>query len=253
MTNVNLDTIIKLIGIILTFLSLLISYSAIRLSIKARRDLSTSEQIGNIVDFFVSPYQDRKFKNGLVVEGNHISSLKEARLYLPSLIFNEDDEISKEKLSVFYSKSKLVGESWENILAYELSLGLESVGSAIIAGAIPISFVLTSNAHQIISDWLYCEPLVNDVIRINPKTPTSKRTDLDAFVSQHRMHGEWLSYASYIWLKRDWKGGVISVFEAKYGGNKKILRRERIIRRQSKSVIPKRVHHEIKRVIGVHW
>jgi hypothetical protein len=245
-----LELIARIISPVTALLSVWLAYRTLDISFRARRELSLAEQIGNIHSMFVEAYLERRFRQPIRFGDIEVLTLKEARNILPHKIRPPNDQTFKEAREGFLTRT-LDPSSWENKFAYEVSLGLQQVGIAVLSGAIPLSFVLASNADQIVEDWLYCYRLVKEVIRGRPGAPMPQSTKLRGVVHFHRMHAEWLAYASAIWLSNHWSGGHLQSLLDELGDIETLQKRERQLRTFASSLIPEATNMTIVRILGV--
>lgn len=244
----TLNVLVSVFQALIALISLLLASAALQLSIRARRVLSTADQLSNIVPLFNDTYQFRQFPQQLVIERNKVINLKEARVYVKKALAPKNNESVEQAREKLLSRT-LILPSWENTFAYEVSLGLEIVGASVLAGAIPLSFVLGSNALQIVDDWLLCERLVNEKIRQQPEAVHLIDVSLQGEIRMQRIHGEWLAYASALWLSRSWSGGILDQFIDKAGGKKMLEKSEKRLRQHSLGLMTDDTERAITRML----
>ncbi|WP_048148329.1 hypothetical protein [Methanolacinia paynteri] len=236
MTDItNFDLVFTFLGIIIGMIG---TYSIFYF----RSYLSYPEKIANIQYFFSDEYLNRKFPVPLKIDDTVVSNLKEARSFAKKKIVPNGTEINEEALNQFISAT--LRSEWENKFAYELSLSIQRVGVMVLAGAISLEFVLAVNGRQIVNDWLICSELVKKKIRV----PTITKNG-DGDVDFQRRHGEWLAYASAIWLINNWEGKEIDLIRKRLGGLEVIKKREEDLRNAEKDMIHRTTKRSIKRLL----
>ena len=91
----------------------------------------------------------------------------------------------------------------ENKVADEIALALERVGAMVMAGGIPLCYVLAQIAPRIVQDWGLCSKLVEEVIRQEKQPIYRPSRSSGNKIWFPRLHGQWLAYAAAIWLERN--------------------------------------------------
>jgi hypothetical protein len=169
----------------------------------------------------------------VIIDGLKVVSIREARLFVSKALVPVDNETEEEARNRFVENTLEPG-NWENVFAYEVSIGLNTIGSAILSGAIPLTFVLASCGLLVVDDWLLCRGLVEKIRRARP-APLENLPDK---TSIHRIHGEWLACAAAAWLVKSCSGVVLERFSEVVGGKEAMLKRERQLRRTLDVVTP---------------
>ena len=216
---------------------------------RARSEVSWPDQIANLPDFFRNEYTERAFVPPVEVSSTHkLHTLKDARLLLHQGLLSQETNRIDQVLGEFHRNTLEIG-TWQNRFAYELSLGLQSVGAMVLAGAIPLGWVLAVNGTQIIEDWIYCSRLVQERIRASNRINAKNLTGPN-HVGYHRRHGEWLAYAAAIYVSQNWEGDYIDHLLRQMGDLKFIREREREIRQLESGIIPRSTNVRVEKVLG---
>ena len=92
---------------------------------------------------------------------------------------------------------------------HELSHALEQLGALVMAGAIPLKFVLAHRAPRIIIDYLACQPVIEQE-RERFQIALSGRPSL---LCQFR-HGEWLAGAALTYMVVHWRVSRVETWAA---------------------------------------
>jgi len=171
---------------------------------------------------------------------------------------NNDVEFHSEKRRKFIESSLANGtksgepRTKQNEFAYALSLSMEATGSAMLAGILPIHFVMHDSAFNNIKSWILCRALVQKIRERNQLQ--HKRIPENILKTGHaRFHAEWLAYASAIYLEKYWAAPqldeLIAILCEKEGGTiDEIKRREKILRRANSNSIPRKTFNQLNRL-----
>ena len=225
----QIDMIISLISSLISFFSVIIALYSIRLAFRFRTELGLSEQISNIPEFIREEYWFKQISPPISIGDEEISTLKDGRFYIYEKMKFADVNNFEEELNRFLDKT-VNRKTWQNKIAYQISLGVDQVGLYVLSGGLPAQFVFAVSANQLMEDWLYCSRLVTDIFRdpheIKPKPGiTSDR------IRFHRYHGEWIAYASTIYMNKYWDGEKIDIVIKLLGGIDDIKNMEKTIRK----------------------
>jgi hypothetical protein len=192
---------------------------------RLRRVLDVPQQIANLPQLLRSEYLNREYKDAsgrsvLLRETRH--EFRRARLMRSSESADPITEAANE-------------DSTWNRYAYEAVDALERVGAYVLAGALPLGFVMRLSAGTIVEDWFFCRELVARMRR-DDYLKSSKN------IQFRRRHAEWLAYAAILYLsKNGWHGGYLDeIFASQDGGIDFIRRRERELR-DSGARLPRRL------------
>lgn len=225
----QIDIIISLFSSIISFFSVLIALYSIRLAFRFRAELGLSEQISNIPEFIREEYWFKQISPPITIGDEDVSTLKNARVYISDEMKLGDDNNYEEALNRFLDNTVNI-KTWQNKIAYHISLGVNQVGLHVLSGGLPAQLVFAVSAYQLMEDWLYCSRLVTDVLR-DPLDLESKPGNTGDRIGFHRYHGEWLAYASAIYMNKYWKGEKLYTITNILGGLSNIKRMEKTIRK----------------------
>ena len=190
-TTLNIGFLTDLLGSIISLLSVIIAFYSIILAFRFRSELGFSEQISNLPNFIGKNYWNREIVPPIMVKDVELQNLKDARALVAKEIKSTENGYAEDALNSFLAATVQLG-TWQNKVAYQISLGLEQVGLNVLSGAIPMNIVFSVSGYQIVEDWLYCSRLVTDVIR-GPHDLEAKVREDREIIRFHRLHGEWLA------------------------------------------------------------
>lgn len=101
---------------------------------------------------------------------------------------------------------------WQNRLAFQVSVHMEQIGAAVMAGCVPAKLLLPILADQVVEDWMICSSFVRSY-RDREKVFHSSG------VSYHRRHAEFLALLAALWMNRNFpEYGPLVQITKDYGG-----------------------------------
>lgn len=227
----------EIVVVVAAFFTAVTAGATVRLAFRALSEVSLPDQLANIPEFFRSEYTDRKLVKILKVNDVEIDTLRNVRHIVHGEIMLLEPVKLQDYLDDFAERT-LNPNVWLSKFAYEVSLALQSVGAMVLAGAIPLTWVMEMNGVQFIEDWGYCQRLVREKVRsdnqLHPKNGATA-----AWLGYQRRHGEWLAYAAALYISRHWEGERLIRSIDYIGGLKEIRKREKQIRLREGYVISK--------------
>jgi hypothetical protein len=204
-------------------------------------------KVSNVERIFVNTWKDKKFDAppGIGDYPKNRGQLREKiRMEFFPKTYSEDYSRKEDYQNVWeaeykgwleYSK-KLRSEErrshWTARARYDLSLGLQDLGSLVRGGALPLDIVLTNGSRLIIEDWAYIQDLVFTDMRregnnimpvflynsINSRGIATEKFDetlRNAGFGAHRRHAEWISLLSCIYWRSNYSDGMTDLIIVK--------------------------------------
>ena len=224
--------------------SLLVSVYALTATLEFRRELAYPEQVSHIADLFIDLYLDLRFPAAVEVGGKQYATVKQVRELIRGELRDESLGDQRAILDRFREASCYQG-TWQNALAYELSLGLERVGAMVFTGVLPLETVLAVNASGFSEDWVYASRLIEQEIR-QQGDPVSKLGE----VSYARRHGEWLACVSALYMSKFWNSLREDLWASYLGSRPDILDKERRIRMLEDFLVSPRAVRSVEALVS---
>lgn len=146
--------------------------------------------------------------------------------YLTDEIKEQRKSLQKIEKEYFISLDKSFDENKDKI-----SKALQRIGIMMYIGAIPLSYVLIMNGYQVVTDWMRISKFVDDIRGGNWLAAKSNN------IPYCRRHAEWLALVCFMYLKTSRysiNGDMLKdfeCFEKHYGGYKKVLKSEGLLRK----------------------
>lgn len=233
----------------------------LRQNSKFREDLSFSERISNVPSIYMEKHRDKEFdipmdRNGTIIirqSTNSKITIREARNQIRNYVkLDEGSSQLKE-----YHKCSEKNNSYENYLAYQLSLTLQHIALSIFTGAIPIGYVLSDASKTILEDWIYCYKAIEKIR--NESSITSSNYSKQYF---EREHAEWLVCVAYLWLTKRHKflykyvGHLKMTFSCKDSESldRLLSEREKVIRKRYCELLSPSVKLFLDRsILNINW
>jgi len=244
----NIELILAIATAFAGLVTSAIAFLAIIQAFHFRTEASTPEKLANIPDYLNKQYVDRDYETSFKGEKKHSVTLREARLFVVKDLIPKSNETTLDARKRFVAKTFKIG-TWQNQFAYEVSLGLEWVGAMILAGAIPLSLVLSQDSLLIIKDWTYCKDFVEKLVRAAVPT-VPKKNKFPTFIRYQRRHAEWLVYAAGIYLSNNWKNPQFDDLFSIIGPLELIKIKEQFLRKLELQSIPSSMRKEINKILG---
>jgi hypothetical protein len=217
-TTLNIGFLTDLLGSIISLLSVIIAFYSIILAFRFRSELGFSEQISNLPNFIGKNYWNREIVPPIMVKDVELQNLKDARALVAKEIKSTENGYAEDALNSFLAATVQLG-TWQNKVAYQISLGLEQVGLNVLSGAHDLEAKVRED---------------RELIRF------------------HRLHGEWLAYATGIYMHNLWTGDSLKKLIDSLGGIEEIKHREKTIRQFiiRTKLIPKSTQRQIQEHFG---
>lgn len=240
--------IVTAVTLLVSFSSVIVALLALARASRFRSELALSEQLNYVPEILNKEYLDRQLTTPIAYSEIELHNLKQARRCVQKQIESTEDKSPEESYNDFLD-STLIDKTWENEYAYEVSIGLESVGIAGLGGALPLNLVFELCALLVVEDWGYCYRFVEEKLRRGPDALRPKSDADEGVIGLHRRHGEWLAYASAIYLEKHWEGEHLDQLVSRLGGVGLIQKKERIIREFHSDMTPSAVKKNIKKLL----
>ncbi len=211
-----------------------IALAAFWLTWHARKNLAWPEQIANVPRLVIDGYLDRELADELLLDmdvafqdeplrkaveekfstriirapANSSDTTGRTDPVLRVRRLKEARELAKLAIKVRGEDAFLAATTkqgtWENRVAYELTLILNRLGNLTLAGAVPFSIVVSLLGRQIVEDFYLAHRSVRDTIRRDTGGLESRAEILGARVPDARRHAEWLASACAVHLLMYW-------------------------------------------------
>ncbi|HEX3048465.1 MAG TPA: hypothetical protein VHY08_27195 [Bacillota bacterium] len=246
MSPLKWESILDLFGSLANLIAVFIAYLSLMAALRFRKEISFPEQVANIPELFKDIYLERQFNPPITINNIEYHTLRDVRAIVEKEIKIPGKDHKQGKQN-FINKTLELG-TWQNKFAYELSLGLQIVGSMVLMGALPINYILSGNGLQFIEDWGYCRKLITDKIRSEKGIEVLIKNQE---IPVHRRHGEWLVCASAIYFTNRYKGKRLEELMSYIGDIVMIKKREREIRRFDADIIPAATKKAIIKLLQV--
>jgi hypothetical protein len=182
---VRLTAALVVITAVYAFLTYLIA-RANRKAVAAMRDqiaLSRASLAATALEqLVIRQYLDRTFSatDAPEILGRRVATVREAKLKARQHLRNEDwEERSQSE------------DTPQNKIAFELSIALERVGVAVFTGIVPVRFLLSLAADQVVDDWFLCRAWIESY---------RTRQGISGTLPYHRRHAEWLVLLCRLWM-----------------------------------------------------
>jgi hypothetical protein len=217
--------------------SALMSVIAVLISFRALALQRASHNLNALFSVVGREYLDREFTSTTppIIDGEEIRRTR-------PLKSKARDELAAS--SDAWSEAVLKHGTWENKLAFEVSIALERVGVAAFSGALPLRFLLPLAADQILEDWTYCAAWVDDY--------RQRQRTFDGTTPFHRRYAEWLVLASAVWMARHYENyRPLKEVEDRFGGRPSV--QKRLLDRSSaeRDTMEPSVRSEMRALTGV--
>ena len=134
--------------------------------------------------------------------------------------------------------------TWQNRLAFEVSIALERLGVAAFSGSLSLRLLLPLAADQILEDWTYCAPWV-------ARYRTVQRT-YQGSVPFHRRYAEWLVLVAAVWMQRHYPNYTpLKEVHHLFGGHQAIEKRLVDQSAQEADTLDPHARHELRLLLGM--
>jgi len=211
---------------------------ALMAAYRFRRDFTSAEQSTYVTEYLHREYLDRQIPLG----AGRVCTFKEAREFVRITYPLRDSSGATAQIRAFTDRARIRG-TWENAVAYHLSLGIERLGVLAYSGALPLRLVLNFIGHNIVEDWAYCQYFVQD---LSEERKTWAKCARD--VLYPRRHGEWLACLAALDLEAYWEGPAVDRTTGLKAAWDRLRREERLRRLEPGAGPPRSVCREVNTI-----
>lgn len=197
---------IQIISTIVATLSVVVAGIALRIAFRFESAQLRSAQVATAPELLLADYLKIPLAEPVRIGNARIKTLADARQrpvsYLQAFLDGKDG--TQGQWPNFVDKSTRLG-TWENTVAYALSLSLQRLGTLTLSGAVAVDVVSPMYAVAILQDWMVCEALVEKIRSADAIVDSRSKK-----VPFQRRHAEWIALAAALYLSENWTGGSIN-------------------------------------------